>query len=301
MQPRFVEIPFETGQSFRSFNWTRSVNSIIVHNGSGRSQKKRGVGSPWHFHPEGEIILFKKGRGKSIIGDNIESFYPGDLFFLGSNLPHCWKESEYTSGTALQFNLSQNSPLDYFRELEALKVLKKRSQQGLKFINGTKEVIRSHMQFLQDMNDLQRLSTLLTIIDLMAHAPTSDQECISQKTFNLDTKDPNQIRIREIIEYTIHSCEKPLTLNEIASKFHTSKATLCRHVRKYTGKSFIQFLNEVRLNHARITLLETNETVRNVASQFGFNSLTNFNRSFKKKYKMTPRDYRKDGMDRTHR
>jgi AraC-like DNA-binding protein len=84
----------------------------------------------------------------------------------------------------------------------------------------------------------------------------------------------------------------PLTLSETASKFHTSKATLCRHVRKYTGKSFVQFLNEVRLNYSKISLLETDETVRDIASDVGFNSISNFNRSFKKQFAMTPREYR---------
>ena len=126
----------------------------------------------------------------------------------------------------------------------------------------------------------------------MVHAPTPDWESLSSKTFDLETSDSNQIKIRDIIEYTINSCKKPLTLSETATKFHTSKATLCRHVRKYTGKSFIQFLTEVKLNYARIRLIETNETISDVASQNGFNSLSNFNRSFKRKYRMSPRDYR---------
>ena len=46
--------------------------------------------TPFHFHPECELVYTVSGTGKRIIGDNIEVFGPGDMVFLGPNIPHVW-------------------------------------------------------------------------------------------------------------------------------------------------------------------------------------------------------------------
>ncbi|HKZ38062.1 MAG TPA: cupin domain-containing protein, partial [Chryseolinea sp.] len=47
--------------------------------------------TPWHFHPEYEIVLVKESTGKRFIGDSISDFEPGDLAFIGPNLPHLYR------------------------------------------------------------------------------------------------------------------------------------------------------------------------------------------------------------------
>ena len=49
--------------------------------------------TPWHFHPEIEIILIVSGHGSRYVGDSIKNFYPGDLVITGSNTPHVWSSS----------------------------------------------------------------------------------------------------------------------------------------------------------------------------------------------------------------
>src|SRR6476620_781024 len=45
----------------------------------------------WHFHPQYQIFLVLEGTGTKFIGDYIKPFAPGDLVFLGPNLPHLWR------------------------------------------------------------------------------------------------------------------------------------------------------------------------------------------------------------------
>ena len=47
----------------------------------------------WHQHPELELILFTEGEGTSFIGNYIGEFKTGDIFFLGSNLPHTFQKA----------------------------------------------------------------------------------------------------------------------------------------------------------------------------------------------------------------
>src|SRR6476661_4824473 len=63
------------------------------------------VNNRWHYHPEVELIHFKKGEGTQFIGDNIKRFKAGDVVLVGSNLPHYWRFDdayfdEYTDVTA---------------------------------------------------------------------------------------------------------------------------------------------------------------------------------------------------------
>ena len=44
--------------------------------------------SPWHCHPEYELLYILKSYGQRIVGDSIENFQEGDMVFVGSELPH---------------------------------------------------------------------------------------------------------------------------------------------------------------------------------------------------------------------
>ena len=50
--------------------------------------------TPWHYHPEYEIVLVTESTGKRFIGDNFSSFAPGNLAFIGPNLPHTYQNDE---------------------------------------------------------------------------------------------------------------------------------------------------------------------------------------------------------------
>ena len=48
----------------------------------------------WHFHPHYQLFLVEEGTGTRFIGDSIKPFGPGDLVFLGPNLPHLWRSDQ---------------------------------------------------------------------------------------------------------------------------------------------------------------------------------------------------------------
>src|SRR6187551_2733123 len=61
---------------------------------------------PWHQHIENELILFTAGEGTSYIGNYVGEFKTGDVFFLGSNLPHTFQKANaqlYTSAVVVHF------------------------------------------------------------------------------------------------------------------------------------------------------------------------------------------------------
>jgi hypothetical protein len=60
--------------------------------------------TPWHYHPEYEIVMVTESTGKRFIGDHISDFNPGNLAFLGPNIPHTYKNDAkyYKEGSSLR-------------------------------------------------------------------------------------------------------------------------------------------------------------------------------------------------------
>ena len=84
----------------KAVHWSRKpciIKPLFTHIGHSPEEQliivERDVpyfSTPFHFHPECELVFIVEGRGKRIVGDNVESFQDGDLVFLGSNIPHVY-------------------------------------------------------------------------------------------------------------------------------------------------------------------------------------------------------------------
>ena len=86
---------------------------------------------------------------------------------------------------------------------------------------------------------------------------------------------------------------RPLTLNEAAKTINTSARYFCKIFKKATGMTFVEYVNRLRIEKAKNLLLNPNKRVSEVAFEVGFESLAQFNRSFKKYVGATPTVFRK--------
>lgn len=102
----------------------------------------------------------------------------------------------------------------------------------------------------------------------------------------------NNEKILEIITY-IEGHFQEVTLKELASKFSFSEGYLSRLIKKNTGKSFTDLILDIKFDKA-INLLETSrQPIMEISYLAGFESVEHFNRSFKKRFQMTPTAWRK--------
>jgi AraC-like DNA-binding protein len=67
----------------------------------------------------------------------------------------------------------------------------------------------------------------------------------------------------------------------------------CKYFKKSTKKTFITFLIELRICHAKKLLIENLCSISEICYASGFDNLSNFNRAFKSLARMTPKEYRK--------
>jgi AraC-like DNA-binding protein len=98
--------------------------------------------------------------------------------------------------------------------------------------------------------------------------------------------------VTRVKEFVLQHHEEDITLAQAAQAAHSSIFYLCRVFRKATGMCFTEFVSRTRVEKAKELLMKPNLRVSEVAYQVGFQSLTHFNRIFKKIVGESPSDFR---------
>ena len=249
----------------------------------------------WHQHIEYELILFTEGAGRAFIGNYIGEFETGDIFFLGSNLPHTFQKAQnelITSAVVVQFTVHfWGNDFMELPECKSLKKLFETAAQGLKLKNGLAGRLNPLIRELEQLQGLSRIIRLCECLQQIAVPP--DYETISTqevKTFQAR----NRGRIDKIFQYTIENFTEPISLADVAGTAGMSIPAFCSYFKKSTKKTYIDFLNEIRIGHACKLLIDTQKSVLEICYESGFNTLANFNKQFLKMKKLTPSGYRKN-------
>lgn len=255
---------------------------------------------PWHYHPEYELVLVLKSTGRRMVGDHIGYFQESDLVCMGPYLPHVWvNDSRYINGQAdhlaeaIVIHFKDNFLGKEFLnipEMDAFKNFLKMSTRGMALHGKTREQINSLMIGMVGMNGIQRLSSLLSIFDVLSN--TKEFELLASVGYTYNTETTND-RLGKITEYVMKNFDKDISLPEIADKANMAVTTFCNFFKDQFRTTFVEYLNNVRIGHACKLLAERDETVVQIAYECGFNNLANFNRQFKKYKNMTPTEYRK--------
>ncbi|MDT4876653.1 HTH-type transcriptional activator RhaS [compost metagenome] len=88
--------------------------------------------------------------------------------------------------------------------------------------------------------------------------------------------------------------DKEISLEDLARQVSMTEASFSRFIKKRTGLTFVESLNNIRLGHASRLLIDTTMHIAEISFKCGFNNLSYFNRVFKKKYACTPRQFREN-------
>ncbi len=257
--------------------------------------------TPWHFHPEYELVLVVASNGKRFIGDAVSDFKSGDLTFLGPNLPHLYRnDTPYYEQR--DSSLRAKSIVVHFREAtfgssffslpEArnLQSLFSKSRMGLDVFGETREVITKKLHELLTLRGFQRILALLNILNLLAES--TDLKSIS-KTLVEGKNEMESERMNKVFEFVMKNFNREITVTEIPHHVNLATNSFSRYFSQRTRKSFITFVNEVRLSHATQLLQENKLSVSEICFTCGYNNLSNFNRQFKNMYKVSPLVYAK--------
>jgi len=248
----------------------------------------------WHYHPEYELTLITKGEGKRLVGDSYKNFAEGDLVLLGSGLPHTWvsepKARKRTSAVVIQFSEAFIASFLQHSEFANIAKMLRSSSTGLYFPKiAALESIKKIMK-LPDEEGVSRVTSLLTILHQMAQQQSVP---LASEFFTSAKGKENEVRINRVCRYIQQHSAEEITLEKAASLVHLSSSAFCKFFKRVTGKTFSDYVNDIRIGNACYLLTESDKTINEIAFETGFESLTYFNRVFRRKKDTTPGHYRK--------
>jgi AraC-like DNA-binding protein len=256
--------------------------------------------TPWHYHEELEIVLLDQGHGKKIIGNHTSEYKQNDLFFLGSNLPHWFRaddsyyeEPSSIKPSSLVIQFRKDSFGEGFFSLTEMKRVNEffeKSKNGIEFYGATKQKIKQILEENIHTDGLRRLIVLLDLIHIMINS--KEYHILSDiGMVGVSIKDTERMNI--IFDYIFNRFKEDIDLNLLSDKVGMSSAAFCRYFKSRTQKTFIEYLNEIKISHACKLLRETDQTIVQICYDSGFNNLSNFNRHFRKITHTNPHSYRK--------
>jgi len=280
------------------------VSNDLVHSFSSRQDKVPYVNNHWHYHPEVELIYFRQGNGTRFIGDSIQHFQSGDVYLVGSNLPHYWRfdnmyfedeENNHANVSVIHFN--ENFWGDSFLQLPENTIIRnilEKSKYGIK-INGEERFsLGKLIEATVKAEGPQKIMLLME--SLMRIGNAKQVEVISSIGSRVDFATSENDRINAIYNYSIANFKRKIQIEEMAEVANISPNSFCRYFKSRTSKTYLQFINEIRVGHACKLLIENKMNLKQICYESGFHNFTSFHKYFKMITSKSPLTYQKEFM-----
>ena len=258
----------------------------------------------WHYHDEYELVYIHKSSGIRYIGDSVSPYIPGDLVLLGSRLPHIWINEK--NGQSTENNIAASTVIHLQRRfihneffdlplMEPMKNLFLCSVQGVRFID-----FQNIDPYLNDIQQSQSTAKMMAILNLLNQlAQHTNVEYLSSNDYQSVVATQGNDRLSEVHEYIIQHFNEKITLEDLSAIAKMTPPAFCNYFKNKTRKTVFTYINDLKLGYSRKLLIETDLNVDQIAFQSGFNSTTFYNRKFKERMKLTPKEYRKQFDFRT--
>lgn len=251
---------------------------------------------PLHCHEELELNFIMNAKGaKRVVGDHIGEIDDLELVLVGSNLPHVWQTHKCKSKDIREITIQFHKDLfdeKFLRrnQLSFIRNMLEKSAKGIQFSTQTIQQVAPRLTILSQKQGFDSVLELLSILHDLSIS--RNMHTLSDATFSNAELSYNSRRIERAIEYMNQSFQKSITLTEVSKLANMTDVSFSRFFKARTGITFMDSLLEMRLGHASRLLIDTTQSVAEVAYNCGFNNISNFNRLFKKKKGCTPKEFR---------
>lgn len=264
---------------------------------------------PVHWHDELEIIFVKKGplnvtiSGENYIGNPGDAFVvsPGNLHFMGS---HTGDVYYYTFLFPLEFvsfqmnDLSEQmlmAPLKSGRMLFQIQIGKSIEDlcEHLLVLYAREGDVRNPIRTTVPKDSAKRISFVAKQMETKMILLEFLQRMWKNGFIIENDISGRNATEKEMISYIQENFTDEISLKEFGVQFHLSEKYVSRYFKEHFHITLSQYVNHLRLEHARQLLQETQLPVTEVALQSGYPNVSYFIRSFKKMYGVSPLKYRK--------
>lgn len=248
----------------------------------------------WHFHPEIELVFIDGTDGTRHVGDHISKYKGSDLVLIGSYIPHLnfdyGVKSDYEK-TVL--HIQEDFLADVLTktpEFNTLARLFSRSSHGIAFGHVTKEKLKDRLKQLHEKQGFRRFLEVLDILQILSAA--EDMQLLHDQPYQNSFHRKEQERLGRIYDYIHAHYTEQISIDQVASLANLGPEAFCRYFKRMTRLTFVEFLNRYRISQSK-RLLRMDRSISEVCYECGFESLSYFNRIFKKYNGEPPSAFRK--------
>ena len=254
---------------------------------------------PLHWHDEMELIYIKKGIGRitvdfreyKVTGPSLVLILPGQLHSID---PFNEEAMEYEniifSPNMLVSRQNDVTATDFLLPLITGKItvptvftpVYPYYEDIIAPIDACDEICKTKPQGYE----LYVKSQLFQFFFIL------DNRCRNLTTTGKNKKTLDKMKI--VLQYIENNYMQKITIGDIAAAVGFSESHFMRYFKETMGTSFVEYLRDYRLTIASRLLTSSDSSILNIAAETGFENLSYFNRVFKEKYKMTPRQFRKE-------
>ena len=252
---------------------------------------------PWHWHREFEIVLIERGETHCMIGSHTHALHQGEGLFIQPGVIHSYETPRNVTMPAILFLPEFIAP--------------EHSAIHETFVKPVLLSSFSHIMLCPEVPWQQEMLACVAEVNrLVAQAaPTLalDEHAAVCRLWSalfphLQALEAHgstgnamllQTRLRRMIDYIETHFAGNIRLEDIARVASVSVSEALRCFRDGVHTTPIGYLNRFRLNYARTRLLDTAQTITDIAAESGFGSPAYFDRLFLRAFHMSPKEYRK--------
>ena len=241
---------------------------------------KKSTHFPPHIHEAIEMVYITKGTLELGVGEELYHMEKGDFAIVFPNVIHHYQVFDDGENKALYILVSPKLIPNYMDELQtccpAVPVIGKESLHIdiVKAVKSLVDVERDNTRLIQAYVQMI-FAHVFSEIDMVEKESVGSEDLVYKS-----------------VEYVAKNFRGKISLEQMAYDLGVSKYVLSRLFAKTFHCNFTSYVNGIRLNYAISMLDGTNESITTICYDCGFESQRTFNRVFKERYRVTPREYR---------
>ena len=254
---------------------------------------------PIHCHEIMELNFVENAAGaRRVVGDSSEVIGNYDLALItSSDLEHVWEQYECKSDDiheiTVQFNINfedEHTPF-HTNTFKSIHQMMQRAQHGLAFPMPAIMTVYPRLQKLATMTDKFYMGLELMTI-LYELSKFDDAHELASSTFAKVSVSSDSRRVQKVKDYINSHIHEDLRLEQLADLVGMTPTAFSRYFKQRTGKNLSEFIVDIRLGQAARRLVDTTDSVSEICWTCGFNTLSNFNRLFRKRKGCNPTEFR---------
>ena len=178
-------------------------------------------------------------------------------------------------------------------ELADLGRLWSAARRGVRWQGATARSLLRLATSIESLPAVARMGVFMSMLAAMQAAPRGAAQALSQTVLGTPGPGSSAAAMERVVDHVMAHYREELRLGDLVAMSGTSPATFHRHFVRMTGKTFVAYLQALRIQDVRRALTDPSRSITDIAFAAGFNNLSHFHAVFRKAVGCTPRAFRR--------